>query len=71
MLRITPRLILTALLSTLLGACGGESEPPKKQSGGIMQSTQIQSLQEAKEMSKDINASLKAQDERMRAMRDQ
>lgn len=67
MQRILGHLLLSALFTTILIACGGESDPPPGQSA-IMKSHQIQALKEAQGLSMDVEESTRKKEERMKAM---
>ncbi|MES9876287.1 MAG: hypothetical protein ABW162_13705 [Candidatus Sedimenticola sp. PURPLELP] len=64
------RLLALSLVAPLMFACSDERElAPQERS--IMKTPQIQALKEAEAVSKDVEESMKQQDERMKALRNQ
>ncbi|MES9911114.1 MAG: hypothetical protein ABW126_01855 [Candidatus Sedimenticola sp. 4PFRAG1] len=64
------RLLALSLVAPLLFACSDERELPAKEQS-IMKTPQIQALKEAEAVSKDVEESLKLQDDRMKNLRNQ
>ncbi|MES9965272.1 MAG: hypothetical protein ABW116_17225 [Candidatus Sedimenticola sp. 20ELBAFRAG] len=64
------QLLALSLVAPLLFACSDERELPAKERS-IMKTPQIQALKEAEAVSKDVEESLKLQDDRMKNLRNQ
>ncbi|MES9874904.1 MAG: hypothetical protein ABW146_17530 [Candidatus Sedimenticola sp. 6PFRAG7] len=64
------RLLALSLVAPLMFSCSDERElAPQERS--IMKTPQMQALKEAEAVSKDVEESMKQQDERMKALRNQ